>query len=205
MIIYDDDYDDYDDYCGEIADWYYDAALEQETKKINYFYSGDLLISEIIKQEERMFCLASYFMLIADIDCGDYIEPSLKKLTNFVNDNGGSFRVYKTKNGMRYFQTDLLYQGANKSAIETLKVLGSDEKYIKLCSLGKRFMARLTPKTEPDLALKYFDDITNGLVPQISICHFLKTIGTNEIAPCFTQSIETHDLFCQSNENFNLF
>ena len=87
-----------------------------------------------------MYCLASSFLLVADIDCGDRIARPLIILSNYVASSDTCFRTYKTKNGMRYLQTDIGYQGANKSAIEVLKALGSDPQYIYLCEIGKRFV-----------------------------------------------------------------
>ena len=136
-------------------DWDYyipSEILGQQSTIHHRLYSRDLLVSEIVKQQSKMYCLASTFLLIADIDCGDRIARPLSILSNYVNQNDGCFRTYKTKNGMRYFQTDIGYHGANKSAIELLKTLGSDPQYIRLCEVGKRFMARLTPKIDSKAA-----------------------------------------------------
>ena len=108
-------------------DYYIPSEILGQQSTIKYrLYSGDLLVSEIIKQQEKMYCLASPFLLIADLDCGDRIARPLSILSDYVNQNGGCFRTYKTKNGMRYLQTDVGYQGANQSAIQLLKSLGSD-------------------------------------------------------------------------------
>jgi hypothetical protein len=189
---WDGDYDDrWDgDYDDDIYWCYY--VSEQESIVKDYIYSGELLISEIRQQDSKMYVLASSYMLIADIDCGEDIVKPLKTLADFVSGNGGSFRVYKTKNGMRYLQTDLLYQGANKSAIATLEALGSDPKYVNWCKTGHCFMARLTPKIQPELALKYFIDRRNGLASDIAVCHFLKDVGS-VISPNLIESINLHD------------
>lgn len=196
LVSFEDDEEDGDwDWVDD--DYYYEAAIEQTSLCFDQIYQGELLISEILEQDKRMMVLATGFMLIADIDCGnDVIEP-LEKLERFVAQNGGSFRVYKTRNGIRYLQTDLLYHGANKSAIATLKELGSDPNYVRLCDSGKRFMARLTPKIEPNLALKYFEDIKNCCSPLMAVCHYLKTVGQENIINSLSMSLDVHDTVCQ--------
>ena len=176
---------------------YYETVIEQPSLCFDQIYQGELLISEILEQDKRMMVLATGFMLIADIDCGNNVCEPLKKLERFVTQNGGSFRVYKTIHGMRYLQTDLLYHGANKSAIATLKELGSDSKYVRLCDSGKRFMARLTPKLDRDLALKYFEDVKCSGLPPMAVCHYLKTVGQEKIINSLSMSLDVHDTVCQ--------
>lgn len=194
------EYHDY--YSEEECAFYYEAATLQKSLNMTSFHSNGLLISEVLKQDGRMYVLASGWMLIADIDCGKNRRPYLKKLDKFVENNGGSFRVYLTKNGMRYIQTDLLYQGANKSAIATLKELGSDPQYVNLCSVGKRFMARLTPKLAGELAIKYYEDVNRNSPPLIAVTHFVKTVGTGEISNSLYPSVAYHDLITQANRRF---
>lgn len=98
---------------------------------------------------------------------------------------------------MRYLQTDIAYQGANRSAIEVLKALGSDPQYINLCDVGKRFMARLTPKIDPIAALQYFDDLKQGKQPELKVCDYLGTIGCRSTMTMLRTSIELHDHFTQ--------
>lgn len=191
-------WDDDNNYSEEDVIFYYEAALKQESLNIQSFHSGSLLISEILKQDDRMCVLASRYMLIADIDCGRNTLPYIKKLDKFVQNNGSSFRVYKTKNGMRYIQTDLLYQGANKSAIATLEELGSDSQYIKLCSVGKRFMARLTPKIAPELAIKYYEGFYDNSFADMAVTRFTKTVGKDEISFILSPSICYHDAITQA-------
>lgn len=179
-------------------DYYIPSEILGQQSTIEYrLYSGDLLVSEIIKQQEKMYCLASPFLLIADIDCGESIARPLSILSDYVNQNGGCFRTYKTKNGMRYLQTDVGYQGANQSAIQLLKALDSDPQYIYLCEIGKRFMARLTPKIDSRAALQYFDDLEQGKQPKIKVCHYLGTIGHLSTMPMLRESIELHDFVTQ--------
>lgn len=192
-------YNEYEQYYQE-EDWDYyipSEILGQQSFVEHQLYSGDLLVSEIIKQQEKMYCLATSYLLIADIDCGDRIARPLSVLSDFVNKNGGCFRTYKTKNGMRYLQTDIAYQGANKSAIEVLKVLSSDPQYVHLCQVGKRFMARLTPKLDSSSALQYFDDLEQGKQPQMKVCNYLGTIGRRSSMPMLKESIKLHDRLTQ--------
>ena len=187
-------------YYEDELEWDYyipSEILGQQSTIEQRLYSGDLLVSEIIKQQEKMYCLASSFLLIADIDCGDRITHPLSILSDYVNQNGGCFRTYKTKNGMRYLQTDVGYQGANQSAIQLLKALGSDPNYIHLCQVGKRFMARLTPKIDSRSALQYFEDLERGIYPQMKVCDYLGTIGRRSTMPMLRESIELHDFITQ--------
>lgn len=184
-------------YDEEGWDYYIPSEILGKQSTIEHqIYSGDLLVSEIIKQE-KMYCLASGYLLIADIDCGDCIAHPLNVLSNYANFNNACFRTYKTKNGMRYLQTDLAYQGANKSAIEVLKALLCDPRYIHLCEIGKRFMARLTPKIESNLAFEYFSDLEFGKEPEIKVCDYLGTIGRRSTMPMLRESIEVHDFVTQ--------
>jgi hypothetical protein len=187
-------------YYVEDEEWDYyipSEILEQQSTIEHLLYSGDLLVSELVKQQEKMYCLATSYLLIADIDCGDRVAQALSILSNYVNQNGGCFRTYKTKNGMRYLQTDIAYQGANRSAIKVLKALGSDPQYIHLCDVGKRFMARLTPKIDPIAALQYFDDLKQGKHPEMKVCDYLGTVGRRSTMPMLRTSIELHDFVTQ--------
>lgn len=194
-------------YCDPVYDnededeyYYYPSeVLEQQSIITEEIYEGNLLISEILKQQEKLYVLATKYMLIADIDCGNQIDRSLQILSNFVEKYGGSFRVYKTKNGMRYLQTDLGYQGANNPAIFVLKELNSDPEYINLCASRKRFMARLTPKIEPKLALQYFEDLKQGKLLDMRVCEYIKTVGSGEIFSMLNDSIELHDFVTGAN------
>lgn len=200
-------YNEYEQYYQE-EDWDYyipSEILGQQSFVEHQLYSGDLLVSEIVKQQSKMYCLASSYLLIADIDCGDRIARPLSILSNYVSSRGGCFRIYKTKNGMRYLQTDIAYQGANKSAIEVLFALGSDPQYINLCQIGKRFMARLTPKLDSSSALQYFDDVAHGKKTTIKVCDYLGTIGRRSTMPMLRKSIELHDRLTQiSSESLPL-
>lgn len=171
----------------------YEDAIEQESHSEDLVYDGDLLVGEIIKQESGMICLATNYMLIVDIDCGEDIDRPLGTLFKWVNRNGGSFRVYKTKNGMRYFQTDIMYQGVNNSAVETLFALGSDPNYINLCKKGGRFMARLSPKLSNSEIERYFDDKKSKNPTDISVCHFMATVGLGLICSSLVDLIKIHD------------
>ncbi|MGF1490484.1 MAG: hypothetical protein ACFBSE_25620 [Prochloraceae cyanobacterium] len=171
----------------------YNEAIYQGSSVEDSIYSeNDYLAGEIIKQESGMVCLASKYMLIADIDCGDKIDWHLSILKQWVVENGGSFRIYKTKNGMRYLQTDVMYQGVNNSAIETLTALGSDPNYINLSRKGGRFMARLSPKLSSEDIGEYFESVVCE-DPKIAVCHFIDTIGDGSISEILFNAVNYHD------------
>lgn len=203
------EYSDYDDGWDELdrpyddeewdEHWSYEWPPEYCTEVCEKSYVGDLLISEIIKQGNRMYCLASNFLLIADIDCGCDTEKAIALLTNFVAKNGGTFRVYRTRNGLRYLQTDCAYHGVNRCAIETLKALESDPQYIDMCEQGGHFMARLTPKLDPSSVEDYYQKVRFEGSPKCGVCTYIKTVGCDLESKMLSESIKTHDYICQSD------
>lgn len=198
--MYDENYDYWESFDN---DYDYDEALDQPSTHITDIYSGDIAVAEIVKQEpdenKILYCLATQCMLIADIDCGDDIGYFLDLLESFVNQNGGTFRVYKTKNGMRYIQTDAAYFGVTKQAIKILTALESDEKYIKMCKAGNRFMARVTPKISPNKVEDYYNEINTGYSPKIAVCKLIKTVGNQPRSEMLYHAIALHDLITQAD------
>lgn len=184
-------------------DYDYCEALFQPSSHIVDVYSGDIVVAEVIKQEPDtnniLYCLATECMLIVDIDCGDEIDYFLGLLDCFVHKNGGTFRVYKTKNGMRYIQIDVAYFGVTKQTIKILTTLESDEEYIKMCRIGNRFMARVTPKISPVEVQKYYEEINTGHSPKIAVCKLIKTVGNQPYSEMLYHAIALHDLITQAD------
>lgn len=148
-----DTYDD-DEYCHEFG----------------FFESNGLTISEI-KKDPFMWFLRSKHILIGDIDCGENIDAHLRNIHDYAKENQETFAIYKTKNGLRFFQTNILYQSLGRSSINLLNKLNCDPLYIEKISELGYFAARLTPK------LKTFNDyyelIMAGGVPKVRVCKFL--------------------------------
>lgn len=205
-IIREDYYDDYDDF--ESVSFFYESVFDEPILISKNIYYKDLLIAEVINQNDRMYCLKSNYMLIADIDCGHDIDKPLVTLNSFVRTYGGTFKVYKTKNGLRYLQTDLLYQGANKSAIAVLELLGCDPKYINMCKRGKNFMARLTPKSNSADVHDYYQNAVLGRWLNIkgkAICHYIDVVGEGKISEQLRDLYMTHNKVCQAyNHDYEL-
>lgn len=199
-------YDEYE-YSKEI-DATYNFCDEDETELITavrYEYE-ETIYAEVVKQCPESgidyFALVSQFMLIIDIDCGDNIVKPLKTLENYLQHNQGNFLIYKTKNGLRYLQTDAIYQGCNQAAIHVLTELQSDPKYIALCQKANNFRARIVPKNNS--RGNYLQNIWLGIENDIAVCHYLENMGNKTILPCFQKVIELHDCFTQAHQNLPL-
>ncbi len=165
-------------------------------------------ISRIVKQSSKncQVSLASQHMFIADIDC-DNIQKPLERLSAFADRKGGFYKVYKTKNGLRYIRTDIIYPSAH-SALQDLEDLGADPNYITLCQFTGHFWARLTPKIEPELALKFYEDIKAGREPDrvnIVVCRHLKdefhSHDRFNRSAALTKSVLAHHMLARANES----
>jgi len=181
------DYDEYN-YCEA-----------RNTKVLKEIYTNGKLISKLIQQthvQPNYFCLATPAILIADVDCQNNIEYPLKLLRCYVQQTKDSFRIYKTKNGLRYIQTNTIYHGCNKETVGILLSLNSDVKYIKWCFRDNQFMARIMPKQ--DNFINYYSDRIKGIEQAGAICHYLGTIGDGKILQQLNKSIELHDFLTQS-------
>lgn len=55
-------------------------------------------------------------------------------------------RVYRTHSGLRYLVTHATFSPTDPEVEATMRALGADPHYIKLCQVQKSFRARLTPK-----------------------------------------------------------
>lgn len=195
-VDYEEDYycyeDDYNFSCEE------DEDIEEESSL------PGIKIYSLVLTTDNWYILASEHMLIADVDCADVVEPELNRLQDFVNQNGGCFKVYKTLNGLRYIQTDLLYQKVNKGAIDTLLKLNSDPKYIKMCEKEGQFRARLTPKLSQNDRNKYLLDLGTDKEMKVRVCDFLGFYKRDNsdiiVQPCLDEALEKHDYFTRSSE-----
>ena len=203
---YDDDY--YDDNYYDDEEYYEESCEQDEEYGPTLCTFGDLLIYEVIFREDGFASLVSNCILIADIDCGDDIKTPLLILQDYIDLNGGSFLVYKTKNGMRYIQTDTLYQGVNQRAISVLNALGSDPKYINYSRRDGKFVARITPKLTSEEMKEYRDSVVSINLKSLPyrICSLIGKFHSNKedfiIQRQLLLFLETHDYACRVEENY---
>ena len=193
---YSDDYyeDDDDYYCYDNCDNYYEDDDEIKPGLLDSHYYNQLLICSSVQRINGYTALASQHILIADIDCGNDIKKPLQILEEYVSKNNACFKAYKTLNGMRYIQLDTIYQTVNRSAIDTLKYLGSDPKYIEFCRVDERFMARVTPKTNSEGMKKYLSQVIRELKTEVKTSKAICCMGdTTKIDPATDIFVTIHD------------
>ena len=220
MSLYDSSYEDYihqcflstqstyqADYEDEYA-YYQDEEFqdEEQESKINLarkIYQDDLLVLRIVK-DCRMKAIESHCMMIVDVDvdCEIQTEKYVDILREYQSVKGGSYRVYKTRGGLRYIRTDILFQGANKSALSILQSLHSDNKYIDMCSKTKTFMARITPKFDDAKQRKqYLDESEQGYESNIAVTKYLETVGDGNVLSILKDVIAIHDFYTKADSS----
>ncbi len=147
---------------------YLETPLREEV--LQSVDGGQGQIGVITRNRYGAMVLNAASVLFADIDFPD-VKPSggggLKKLfgkksdapvmdaatmtlngvKNWAGANPGrSFRVYRTKAGLRLLFTDKLYEPKSDETAHLLLTLGSDPMYRLLTNKQESFRARLTPK-----------------------------------------------------------
>jgi hypothetical protein len=71
----------------------------------------------------------------------------VQKVRDWAQQNPGhSFRLYRTRAGLRLLFTDRLYDPTSNDTVDLLTSLGSDALYRRLTEKQECFRARLTPK-----------------------------------------------------------
>jgi hypothetical protein len=115
------------------------------------------------------------------------------------------FRVYHTRNGLRYFCTTQEFDPLERQTQRLMQNLYADPLYAKLCKFQATFRARLQPKpwrieAEADPERFVYDPITGIVLPVASayaVCHLIEIIGEPQILPQFEQTIQVHDAYCR--------
>lgn len=185
-------------WCDEHNEYPEDGNYKLDVALDSIIYSGDLLICKAVK-DARMVALESKAILIVDIDCGSQIDEPINRLREYEKNNPGLYRVYKTRNGLRYLQTDCLYHGVNKPALNAFVALGSDPKYIDMCRKTNSFMARLTPKFNSEqLRFEYIDNVEFSVKSDIAVCHFIEAIGRGTSLDTIYDAVEIHDFYTKA-------
>jgi hypothetical protein len=115
------------------------------------------------------------------------------------------FRVYRTRNGLRYLCTTQEFHPLDPQSQRLMKSLYADPLYARLCKFQATFRARLTPKpwrVEEDEQVEEFtyDRITGMVLPSSSpyaVCHLIEIVGNSSILPEFELLVKTHDAYCR--------
>jgi len=115
------------------------------------------------------------------------------------------FRVYHTRNGLRYFCTTQPFDPTNLQTQRLMQNLYVDPLYARLCRFQATFRARLTPKPWRVDSRRYserfvYDRLTGMVFPEVnpySVCHLIEIIGSQTIRPEFEPVIELHDAYCR--------
>jgi hypothetical protein len=108
------------------------ADIDLPKVKANGFFDAILLAFSKARRKEREKAL---------------LDTALQVLRDWLDNNPGhSFRVYRTRAGLRLLFTDKLYEPTSEETLTILKMLGSDPLYRRLTEKQQCFRARLTPK-----------------------------------------------------------
>jgi hypothetical protein len=116
------------------------------------------------------------------------------------------FRVYRTRNGLRYLCTTHEFHPLEPKSQRLMKSLYADPLYARLCKFQATFRARLTPKpwrVEPNESIEQliYDRSTGMVLPSSSspyaVCHLIEIVGEQSILPEFAPTVEAHDAYCR--------
>jgi hypothetical protein len=127
---------------------------------------------------------------------------------------GLGFRVYQTRNGLRYFCTTQEFDPSDRNTYRLMQSLYADPLYARLCRYQSTFRARLSPKpwrmdvTDWEWAVdrtvgSWQDPETGLLLPKFSpysVCRLLQVVGETTILPQFEAIIRVHDGHCRADQ-----
>ncbi len=122
-----------------------------------------------------------------------------------------SFRLYRTREGLRLLFTDKLYEPAAEETLGLLKALAADPMYIKLTRKQACFRARLTAKpwrcgcplppnafpregADAARAFRQWEGQYTKADAACRVCEFVKAFGRAADLPAFRAVVAAHDL-----------
>lgn len=141
----------------------------------------------------------------------DPAAAALDRLRRWVDSHPGwRVRVYRTYAGLRYLVTHAPFSPTDAEAQATMRALGTDPQYIRLCQVQKSFRARLTPKPwrigMPNPPVRFpFESPADeremrdwesryALASQNrATCHFIEELGSGTEHPDIAPLRELHD------------
>ena len=151
-----------------------------------------------------------------------YANESMQKVKQWSGNNPQhSFRLYRTKAGLRLLFTDRTYDPRSDEITAIMNGLGSDPLYQKLTTKQNCFRARLTPKpwrcgcsSPPNRypweyekeAMKYekwLEKYEQTIHDYVS-CKFVRSIGNPSSHDCIAKVVELHDRYSCSDGDHKL-
>jgi hypothetical protein len=144
-------------------------------------------------------CPASCQMAISQLQAIAALEALVEQFPNL------GFRVYRTRNGLRYLCTTHEFHPLEPKSQRSMKSLYADPLYARLCKFQATFRAGLTPKPWRVGQSEYveqliYDRITGIVLPSSSpyaVCHLIEIVGERSILPKFELIVEAHDAYCR--------
>lgn len=145
-------------------------------------------------------------MMIVDVDLiGDDAiahseEFAIKVLQlKASEDPTESWRIYRTKNGLRYICTSHEANPRSEYSDRLMALLYTDAKYRNLCRFQETYRARLTPKpwrTDDFESMHFIESLAIAIEDKTKCykaCEFLMTIGSSDVLPKFLPLLDVHD------------
>lgn len=124
------------------------------------------------------------------------------------------FRVYRTRNGLRYLCTTREFDPSDRNTYRLMQSLYADPLYAQLCRYQSTFRARLSPKPwrmdvidwewAVDRTSGSWQDLEIGLwLPKFSpysVCRLIEVVGDPTILPQFEAIVRVHDGHCRIDQ-----
>lgn len=145
-------------------------------------------------------------------------EETLRRISGWAGDHPDrSFRLYRTRAGLRLLFTDRLYQPTSEETARLLRDLGSDEMYRKLTSKQACFRARLTSKpwrcgcrrppnrypwdnVEAENAYRHWQRDYEHKCARFASCRLVENFGDHDLDEPIAAIIEVHDRYACGDE-----
>jgi hypothetical protein len=144
------------------------------------------------------------------------------RLAEFLSGRPGwAVRLYATLAGVRGLVTHDLFDPTANETLETLRTVGADPLYVRLCKAQECFRARLTPKPwrcghyvnrvswprAGEEQQRQFAKWLAGYMPlqlRYATCRYLGTLGSDAIHPDVQTIVEVHDKITRCEEPLEL-
>lgn len=134
---------------------------------------------------------------------------------------GWGIRIYRTRAGIRGLVTHDLFDPTSDAVLDTLRAVGADPLYVRLCKAQECFRARLTPKPwrcghnvnrtawprESEKQQRRFDKWLAAYMSrqsQYATCRPIGTLGSAAVHPDVQTIVEVHDEITRCNEPLEL-
>lgn len=134
---------------------------------------------------------------------------------------GWSWRVYRTKAGLRLLATHALFEPAGGVTEQVFEALGSDPLYRRLCRAQQCFRARLTPKpwrcdsekppgrwpwpdASAEARFKKWESRYLAACRDYATCELIATPGANQIDPTVQLILDVHDQTTRAESKLEL-